>query len=252
LISAPPLLARVILCASVSILHTHPIIPICLAMPDGPPTSPPPVVLGGNAPASAPPSASGSVPSSHSAVGTSPSDLGTNPKSEIQNPQSPLARLLPYRLLLILATATLALDQATKFWVAAHIPFDSLHSHDVGQDLIVIPGFFWLIHVGNTGAAWSMFSGQSLLLAALAFATLAAIAWWRHTLGLRERGAQLAFGLLCGGIAGNLLDRLTRGHVTDFLDFHFGSYIYPTFNVADSGICVGVFIYIVRTLRTPN
>jgi signal peptidase II len=160
-----------------------------------------------------------------------------------------LARLLAYRLLLLLAAAVLALDQATKFWIAAHIPFDPFHAHDVGQDIAVIPGFFYLIHVGNTGAAWSMFAGQSVLLAALALATLGAIAWWRHTLGLRDRVTQLAFGLLCGGIAGNLLDRLVRGHVTDFLDFHFGGYIYPTFNVADSGICVGVFLYLVRSLR---
>jgi signal peptidase II len=60
---------------------------------------------------------------------------------------------------------------------------------------------------------------------------------------------QVCFGLLCGGIAGNLLDRVVYGHVVDFLDFHFGSYIYPTFNIADSGIVCGVALYILFSLR---
>ncbi len=167
-------------------------------------------------------------------------------------PRSILERLVAYRLLLLLATAVLALDQATKLWIAARIPFDPLHSHDVGQDITVIANFFYLIHVGNTGAAWSMFAGQSVLLGTLALATLVGIGFWRHSLGLRDRTNQYAFGLLCGGIAGNLLDRFARGHVTDFLDFHFGSYIYPTFNVADSGICVGVILYVLRSLRAPK
>ena len=50
---------------------------------------------------------------------------------------------------------------------------------------------------------------------------------------------------------GNLTDRLAHGHVIDFIDLHFGSYIYPTFNVADSGICVGVFWYVLWSLRQP-
>ena len=105
------------------------------------------------------------------------------------------------------------------------------------------------MNVGNTGAAWSLFSGRSGSLALLAAATLVAIYAWRRQLGLRLLPVQISFGLLCGGIAGNLLDRLLRGHVVDFLDFHFGSYVFPTFNVADSGICVGVAIYLLNSLR---
>jgi signal peptidase II len=86
----------------------------------------------------------------------------------------------------------------------------------------------------------------------LAVATLVAIYAWRRQLGLRLLPVQISFGLLCGGITGNLLDRLLHGHVIDFLDFHFGSYVYPTFNVADSGICVGVVIYLLHSLRQPE
>src|SRR5690606_10027636 len=96
---------------------------------------------------------------------------------------------------------------------------------------------------------WSILTGKSTLLAIIAIATLAGIYIWRRALALRDRLAQIAFGLLCGGIIGNLIDRLQHGHVVDFLDFHFGSYIYPTFNVADAGICVGVFFYIWHSLK---
>lgn len=161
-------------------------------------------------------------------------------------------RLASYRLFWGLAVVILVLDQATKAWVAARIPFNPLHAHGGSFDREVIGGFLYLIHVGNTGAAWSMFSGQSVLLALLAAATLVGIFLWRHSLGLRQPLGQVCFGLLCGGVIGNLVDRLLHGHVIDFVDLHFGSYIYPTFNVADSGICVGVLLYLAQSLREPS
>lgn len=169
-----------------------------------------------------------------------------------KNPQTRLQRVRAYRLLLGLALAVFVADQLSKLWIVARVPFDPAHSHRLGTDIEVIRGFFYIIHVGNTGAAWSMFSGQSVLLAALAAGTLVAIYFWRNALGLRDRLAQVCFGLLCGGIVGNLTDRLAHGHVIDFLDLHFGSYTYPTFNVADSGICVGVIIYLIQSLRAPK
>lgn len=157
-------------------------------------------------------------------------------------------RILAYRWLLILAAAVFALDQLTKAWINARLP---LGAYGPGEAITVIPGFFYLVHVGNTGAAWSLFAGKSALLAFAAVATLVAIYAWRHQLGLRLRPVQIGFGLLCGGIIGNLVDRIIHHHVIDFLDFHFGRYVYPTFNVADSGICVGVIIYLICTLRSP-
>lgn len=162
-------------------------------------------------------------------------------------------RIRAYRLLWTIGFVIFAADQATKFWIVARVPFNPLHSHGVGADIEVIPGFFYIIHVGNTGAAWSMFSGQSVLLALLAAGTLIAIFFWRHALGLRTRLSQVCFGLLCGGIVGNLVDRLLHKHVIDFIDLHFGSsYIYPTFNVADSAICVGVILYLWQSLKAPK
>jgi signal peptidase II len=156
-------------------------------------------------------------------------------------------RIGAYRLLLVLAVLVFVVDQLTKRWIIHRLP---LGSYGPGESIAIVPDFFYLVHVGNTGAAWSLFSGKSLYLALIAVATLVAIFCWRRALGLRDRLAQVAFGLLCGGIIGNLVDRLQHHHVVDFLDFHFGRYVYPTFNVADSGICVGVVLYLWHSLRS--
>ncbi len=158
-------------------------------------------------------------------------------------------RLLAYRLLWVLAVAVLVFDQATKAWIVQRMPLGT-YGAQFGA-ITVIENFFYLVHVGNTGAAWSLFTGRSGWLALLAGATLLAIYFWRRVLGLRDRIVQWSFGLLCGGIVGNLIDRVAYGHVVDFLDFHFGDYVYPTFNVADSAICVGVVVYVIHALRHP-
>lgn len=163
-------------------------------------------------------------------------------------PSSRWDRLRGYRLLWCLALAVFVLDQVTKIWINARMP---LGTYGPPGGITVIEGFFYLVHVGNTGAAWSILSGKSGFLAVLAFVTLGAIFIWRRELGLRDTIVQLAFGLLCGGIVGNLVDRMLHGHVIDFLDFHFGSYVYPTFNFADAGICIGVGIYLIYSFRQP-
>lgn len=177
--------------------------------------------------------------------GVQPAAVG---QSKIEKQKSKIQRLLAYRRLWLLAGLIVVLDQLTKYWIAHRLPFGS---YGPGAHLEVFPNFFYLVHVGNTGAAWSMFTGMSLLLALLAGATLLAIFFWRRQLGLRQPAAQLAFGLLCGGIVGNLMDRIVHGHVIDFIDLHFGHYVYPTFNVADSAICVGVIGYVLWSLRQP-
>jgi signal peptidase II len=167
----------------------------------------------------------------------------------IASPEPPSSfsrRIGAYRLLLAISASVLVLDQVSKFWIQHRLPFGTFGSPGAIE---IVPGFFNIVHVGNTGAAWSIFTGRSVMLAALAALTLVAIYLWRRALGLRLRITQVGFGLLCGGIVGNLIDRIARGHVIDFLDFHFGSYIFPTFNVADSGICVGVILYLWQSLR---
>ena len=104
-----------------------------------------------------------------------------------------------------------------------------------------------LLLSGNFGAAWGLLSGQKIFLTLFALAALAAIFKFRRQLELERRPVQLAFGLLVGGIFGNLLDRLRHGYVVDFLDFTLPliGYRWPAFNAADCGIVVGVGIFLV-------
>ena len=140
---------------------------------------------------------------------------------------------------LLVALAIVLLDQASKEWVRAAF---SLH-----ESVPVLPGFFDLTHTRNTGAAWGMFSGQNLALSILAMAMLAALVLFRRNLLSPGRLHRVALGLLCGGILGNLFDRLRLDYVVDFLDFHFRGSHFPAFNVADSAICVGVGLYVLGT-----
>ena len=136
-----------------------------------------------------------------------------------------------------LALAIIVFDQLTKLAVLKYLGF--------AEEKVIVDGFFKLVHWGNTGAAWSMFSGNNGVLAVVAIAALVVLFFTRHHFNIHTLGGQISLGLIFGGIVGNLIDRLRVGHVVDFLYF----YVYrrdgqiagfPAFNVADSAICVGV------------
>lgn len=138
-----------------------------------------------------------------------------------------------------LAAAVLLVDQLTKLLVLNFLGFAEEHD--------VVPGFFRLVHWGNTGAAWSMLTGNNGLLAGVAIVAVIILVFARHHFDPHTIGGQVALGLIFGGIIGNLIDRLlpSRRHVIDFLYFYVvrrdGSEAgFPAFNVADSAICVGV------------
>jgi signal peptidase II len=165
-----------------------------------------------------------------------------------QNSQEPgiWERVKAYRSLWLLAIGVLVVDQLSKAWINDTLPFNAYYPP---HNIPVISGFFNIVHVGNTGAAWGLFADKSFILAILAIVTLVAIFVYRKHLFLKQLPVQISFGLLCGGIVGNLSDRLIYGHVIDFLDFHFGSYVFPSFNLADSAICTGVGFYLLYSLK---
>lgn len=145
----------------------------------------------------------------------------------------------PNRRIAVIALVVFMLDQFTKFLVLQFL--------ERGQERVVIEGFFKFVHWGNTGAAWSMFRGHNELLAIVALVALLVLFLSRHHFESRTLLGQIAFGLIFGGIAGNLTDRLlpSRREVIDFLYFYLeqrsGNEIgFPAFNMADSGICLGV------------
>jgi len=126
-------------------------------------------------------------------------------------------------------------DQLTKRLAVWGFPGD-------GDHITVIPGFFDLRLVYNEGAAWGMLSGQRWILIAVSAMMLVFIVWNRKELAKGGRFQSIMTGLLMGGIAGNLTDRVLTGKVIDFFDFHWENvYYYPVFNIADSAICVGIF-----------
>jgi signal peptidase II len=126
-------------------------------------------------------------------------------------------------------------DQATKWVVVHRIGFQ--------EAVPVIPGFFSLTHVYNTGAAFSMMHDSNRFFAILSLAVFVLlIVLRRHFAGLLM---QWGWILILSGILGNVTDRILRGHVVDFLDFQFGSYHWPAFNVADSCICVAAGLFLI-------
>ena len=117
----------------------------------------------------------------------------------------------------------------------------------------VIDGFFSIIYRENRGAAWSflagpewgiyILSGLSLIMPVVLVLLLVRV----HHTGLR-----VCLTLIISGSIGNLIDRVRLGAVTDYLDFHFGSYVFPTFNLADSLIVGGTALLCLLLLKTPH
>ena len=111
----------------------------------------------------------------------------------------------------------------------------------------VIPNFFDLAYVQNCGCAWGMFQGQVWPLAAFAVVALGFLVWKRKSVFGVGRTAAVSECLLYAGIIGNLIDRLFRGCVIDFLDFHWYAHHFPCFNLADTFICVAAGLMILMS-----
>ncbi len=134
-------------------------------------------------------------------------------------------------------------DQITKYFVEKQVRLYEV--------IRVIPGFFNITHVRNKGAAFSLFSGAPETFRSMFFitVTIAAIvviaALIRKT---RERLLIVSFSLIAGGAVGNLIDRVRYGEVVDFIQWYIKSYYWPSFNVADSAITIGVGLLVIDML----
>ncbi|HYP40755.1 MAG TPA: signal peptidase II [Chloroflexia bacterium] len=139
------------------------------------------------------------------------------------------------------AGLVVAIDQATKAWIAANIV-----SHEVRP---IIEGFVRLRYTQNTGAAFGFFQGGAGVLSLAALVVLSIILVVALRVGRGNRLMLLALSLISGGAIGNLIDRLRLGYVVDFVDVHGPSitldnrvYTWPVFNMADSAISIGVIL----------
>ena len=150
---------------------------------------------------------------------------------------------------LILAAAVIVLDIWTKALVLARI--------DLHETIPIIPNFFQIVHVRNTGAAFGIGANASsrlvpLLLNAGAIAVFFVVVVYALRSAVTDRVLQTGLHLILGGAIGNLLDRFRFGYVVDFLDVYVGSKHWPAFNVADSAICIGIALLFLDMRKKPE
>lgn len=139
------------------------------------------------------------------------------------------------------------LDQLTKLLIVHSLPLYTAKT--------IIPGWFNLVHVTNTGAAFSFLAGgasswRQWFFVGVSLIGIGAIIFAYRHLRRRDVWARTALALVFGGAVGNLIDRIRLGEVVDFLDFHFRQYHWPAFNVADSAITVGAVMLLIYLLRS--
>lgn len=147
---------------------------------------------------------------------------------------------------LLTAIVVLVFDQWSKFFV-----YDVVLA---GVEKVEVTSFFNIIEAWNTGVSFSMFGGNGLLGVVLlsllsAAIVMALLVWMRRE---NSKTVQVALGFIIGGAVGNVIDRVRLGAVFDFLDVYAGKYHWPTFNVADSFICIGAGIIVVCSLLSKK
>jgi signal peptidase II len=142
-----------------------------------------------------------------------------------------------------IALIVIVLDQFTKTLVLGHFQYG---------DARPVTGFFNLVRVHNTGAAFSFLAGaggwQRWFFVGLGIAASVFIVWMLRTQG-HQRLFAWALSLILGGALGNVIDRLLHGYVVDFLDLHWRGWHFPAFNIADAAISIGAALLILDELR---
>lgn len=151
----------------------------------------------------------------------------------------------------IIIAIVFLLDRLTKFWIVA-----TFSAWDVYP---VIPGVFNIVHAENPGAAFSILADapegiRTFLLVGISLSVVVFLGWmlWRPPGSVMQETAwtRTALAFVTGGAAGNLIDRMFRGTVTDFLQVFLGTYEYPSFNVADSAITIGAMLMLIDLIRS--
>jgi signal peptidase II len=148
------------------------------------------------------------------------------------------------KIVLFLTLPLYVLDQVTKYLVLRFI--------DPYEPRTIVPDFFSLVHVTNTGAAFGSFRNNNSFFVALSCVALIVVTVLLMRKEPRDPWRRFALGLLLAGVLGNLTDRLLHGHVIDFLlfDLHLPfAHPWPAFNVADSCICIAVVCFMIYSFR---
>lgn len=142
-------------------------------------------------------------------------------------------------LITILSIIFALLDQASKYSVINYL----------NKDIEVINNFFYLIYTKNNGAAFSILTGKRIFLIIITLLIIGSLIYYIIKNEISSKIEILAFSLIIGGSLGNLIDRVVRGYVVDFISVKIFGYHFPIFNIADSLICIGVFILLIIQFR---
>ncbi|MBN2245357.1 MAG: signal peptidase II [Candidatus Aminicenantes bacterium] len=156
---------------------------------------------------------------------------------------------IKYYYLLILGIV--AIDHLTKFMIVANL--------SQFQSITIIPGFFKLVHVKNNGAVFGFLSNSGkpwvfTVLTIVSSMALLLVIYYFHIVSAKDKVFKFALALILAGALGNLIDRIIRGYVVDFLHFYVKKWQWPSFNLADSCITIGaiilLYIFFIRKKET--
>lgn len=144
-------------------------------------------------------------------------------------------------IIFIISFLCIIVDQLIKILIDFNV--------ELSSNNVIIKNFFKVTNVRNYGAAWSILMGSRIILILVAF--IASYLIYKFLIKGQEltKIDKLLYGLLYGGILGNLIDRICRGYVIDYLDFNIFGYDFPVFNLADILIVISIFIIIIKIFR---
>jgi signal peptidase II len=147
--------------------------------------------------------------------------------------------------LLIVAVLVVVVDQVTKLMIYHGIP--------LWEEVVVVPGFFNIVHYHNPGGAFGVFSGtdngfRHVFFLVVSILALGLVFYFYRSTPRTHRFLSTGFALIFGGAIGNLIDRFWLGQVVDFLDVYVNGWHWPAFNVADSAITAGIGIFVFHLL----
>ena len=147
-------------------------------------------------------------------------------------------------MIIILSIIFIIIDQLSKIIVVNNLTNN--------KSIEVIKSFFYLTYTNNKGAAFSILTGRRILLILVALVVIGVLIYYVRKNKIEGKVNKIALSLVIGGSIGNLIDRILRGAVVDFIDIKIFGYNFPIFNLADTFIVLGVFLLIIEMFRKEH
>ena len=147
-------------------------------------------------------------------------------------------------MIIILSILFIIIDQLSKIIVVNNLTNN--------KSIEVIKSFFYLTYTNNKGAAFSILTGRRILLILVALIVIGVLIYYVRKNKIEGKVNKIALSLVIGGSIGNLIDRILRGAVIDFIDVKMIGYNFPIFNLADTFIVIGVFLLIIEMFRKEH